>query len=370
MKKRGAILCLAGLLLAGVLAASAAGGAATDPLISKAYLDGTYAAQAVTQADARIAQRHEAIYQAAEIRLRAPAGAVQPVAGTYNAAFADGRFKRGDVLRVSTGSGFRLLAGTAVAAYSGGAVVDVTAGAVLPAGPLAAGRHYLAAEHTVVAVSVTSPTAVLSLEGEYTLVPSGETDYNALAEALKTLGLFLGSDTGYGGGYDLELAPTRIQGLIMFLRLMGEERAALASTAQIPFHDVPAWCRPYVAYAYQKGYTKGLDAQRFGTNQTMGAADYVTFLLRALGYAEGTDFTWATALDSAQGLGVLTAGERQILGKETFLRAHVAYLSYFALDAAYQGGGKTLQSVLVSAGLFDQVTANTVRGSVVVKRLP
>lgn len=34
--------------------------------------------------------------------------------------------------------------------------------------------------------------------------------------------------TGYGQGYDLEAAPTRLQALIMFIRVLGEEEQALA----------------------------------------------------------------------------------------------------------------------------------------------
>ncbi|WP_300807933.1 helix-turn-helix domain-containing protein [uncultured Desulfovibrio sp.] len=36
-----------------------------------------------------------------------------------------------------------------------------------------------------------------------------------MAAALKQLNLFRGTFTGYGEGYDLELAPTRLQALIM-----------------------------------------------------------------------------------------------------------------------------------------------------------
>ena len=223
-------------------------------------------------------------------------------------------------------------------------------------------------------ITVTSPTAVVSLEGWHTLTESGRTDYNALADALRILGLFRGSDTGYGSGYDLELPPTRIQGLIMFLRLIGEEQAALATTAACPFTDVPAWCQSYVAYAYEKGYTKGMDeaARLFGTNDTLTAGQYVTFLLRALGYSESgeaPDFTWDTALQRGVELGVLTAGERQLLEGGDFLRAQVVYLSYFALDAREKGGGATLQERLAAAGVLDQAVVTSVRSGVNVDRL-
>ncbi|WP_457848533.1 hypothetical protein, partial [Staphylococcus aureus] len=86
---------------------------------------------------------------------------------------------------------------------------------------------------------------VAAMEGYYALSPSGSIDYNALAAALAELGLFRGTGTAYGSGYDLEVAPTRVVGLVMFLRLIGEESAALAYTGDNPFTDTPAWCDRY-----------------------------------------------------------------------------------------------------------------------------
>ena len=160
----------------------------------------------------------------------------------------------------------------------------------------------------------------------------------------------------------------------MFLRLIGEEKDALSTTAACPFTDVPAWCQSYVAYAYEKGYTKGMDevAKRFGTNDTMTAKQYVTFLLRALGYSESgenPDFTWDNVFQRSVELGILTEGERQALESGTFLRAHVVYLSYFALDAVQKDGSGTLQERLVAAGVMDQAVVITVRAGVKVSRL-
>ena len=202
------------------------------------------------RAEERAAKRHEETYAAAADRLEAEAdlyaarAGVLTGEGSYHAAFTDIRLKQGDVVQVSAGSGFLLLAGEASLSCPSGKVLDLSNGWEKSTGALTLDRRYLAVENTVAAVTVTSPTAVLSLEGFYRLTGSGATDYNALADAMKALGLFKGSDTAYGSGYDLEQPPTRIQGLIMFLRLLGEEETALATTAQNPFADVPAWARP------------------------------------------------------------------------------------------------------------------------------
>lgn len=386
MRKRtvGAAAAAGVLLCASV--ALAVGGTSGDPLISRSYVDSTYTASAVAKAEERIGQRHDALYAAAAAALKAKndlyttqiggtSDVVGPVVtGTYQGAFSDIRLKQGDRVQVATGSGFLLLAGGADLSCVGNKVVDLANGWEMGSGALTAEHRYLVPENTVVSITVTSPTAVLSLEGYHTLTESASTDYNALADALRTLGLFRGSDTGYGSGYDLEKPPTRIQGLIMFLRLIGEEQSALGSTAPCPFQDVPAWCRSYVAYAYEKGYTKGMDAEAkiFGTNDTLTAGQYVTFILRALGYrdsGDAADFAWDTVLQRAVELGILTAGEQRLLLEQPFLRAQVAYLSYFALDAAYKNGMGTLQEHLVSNGVLDAAVLTVVRSGVYVSRL-
>ena len=371
-------VCAAGALLCASVAL-AVGGSAEDPLISKSYIDGEYTTQTLAKAEERIAQSHDALYQEAAAGLKTVydtyAARVGGGTGTYHSAFTDLRVKEGDQIQVSAGSGFLLLAGSADLSCTGNKTIDLSSGWEKGTGALETGRRYLVSEDTVATLTVTSPTAVLSLEGYHTLTESSSTDYNALAGALRTLGLFQGSGTGYGSGYDLEAAPTRIQGLILFLRLIGEEEAALASTAACPFTDVPDWCRPYVAYAYAQGYTKGMDEKGgiFGTNDTLTAGQYVTFLLRALGYrdsGEAPDFTWDTALERAVELGVLTPGEEAMLTSETFLRAQVVYLSYFALDAPCQDGSGTLLERLVSGGILDGAVASVVRSGVEVSRLP
>lgn len=371
-------VCAAGALLCASVAL-AVGGSAEDPLISKSYIDGEYTTQTLAKAEERIAQSHDTLYQEAAAGLKTVydtyAARVGGGTGTYHSAFTDLRVKEGDQIQVSAGSGFLLLAGSADLSCTGNKTSDLSSGWEKGTGALETGRRYLVSEDTVATLTVTSPTAVLSLEGYHTLTESSSTDYNALAGALRTLGLFQGSGTGYGSGYDLEAAPTRIQGLILFLRLIGEEEAALASTAACPFTDVPDWCRPYVAYAYAQGYTKGMDEKGgiFGTNDTLTAGQYVTFLLRALGYrdsGEAPDFTWDTALERAVELGVLTPGEEAMLTSETFLRAQVVYLSYFALDAPCQDGSGTLLERLVSGGVLDGAVASVVRSGVEVSRLP
>lgn len=375
MKKKAAVAIGIIILLCSAVAL-AVGGMAGDPLISRAYLDGEYTSQLVASAEDQIASRHDTLFQDAKRSLEEKASVYSSQAGTgsYTASFSDFRVKEGDTVQVPAGSGFLLLAGEADVSCTGNQSVDLSTGLEKESGALISGHRYLTEEATVTVITVTSPTAVLSLEGYYTLTKSSAIDYNALAEALKTLGLFRGTDTAYGSGYDLERTPTRIEGLVMFLRLLGQEQAAESTTADCPFSDVPEWAQPYVAYAYAQGLTKGVDEQAmlFGTNNVMTASEYMTFLLRALGYEDSgsePDFTWANSLQRSLELGVLTAQEHKMLVEQPFLRAQVAYLSYYALDAAYKGNSDTLQDRLVQSGVLDSAFVNMVRSSLDTERL-
>ena len=159
----------------------------------------------------------------------------------------------------------------------------------------------------------------------------------------------------------------------MLIRMLGEETAALACTASQPFIDVPDWCAPYVAYAYERGYSNGVGTDSlgysyFGTQQTASAAMYVEFMLRALGYSSTATTNISDALDRAVTAGVLTAGERTALQSSDFLRADVAYLSYYALSVRTSGGA-ALSRKLIDAGVFTDADYRAAQAMVTTGRL-
>lgn len=348
MKRKEVIaLLLVGSLLSGVAAVAATEAeASVNPLVTLNWLKNTFIPNTEAEMKDYIDQKFDQLLSAEK-------------------QGAELRVKRADVLKLESGSSLVLLAGGTDIAITAGTVVDATTGEEMPVnGAVAADHRYVVAENSQAEVSVSSDTAVVRLTGEYGLTPSENTDYNAIADTLKAMGLFQGSDVPYGSGYELESAPTRIQGLIMFLRLMGEEQYALAYPGSgITFADVPDWAEPYVAYAYDKGYTKGqeIDDQWrvvFGSQDPLAPRDYMTFLLRALGYTEGTDFQWLTAIEDARKLDVLTDGEVVELTEKPFLRAQVVYLSYFTLSAKTPGG-ETLAQKLSAVGVLDTTLVDT-----------
>ena len=360
----------AALLLAVVMCLSlalAAGGDAGDPLLSLSHLEGTFARSIDASADSRMNAADADVRSAAEKRLDAMEANLRATSGqSFSGTAQEITLKEGDVLTGATGLSVIPLAGEVRLTLTDGAVVDVTAGSEAASGQTLALRHrYLAAENALASFTVTSPTAVLSYEGGYDLARSdGNPDYYAIARALRELDLFRGTGSAIGEGFDLHLAPSRGEGLVMFIRILGEEQDALACSYTHPFTDVPMWLDRYVAWAYHQGYANGVAPTLFGSAQTISAVEYQEFLLRALGYSVAGVHDYATSLERALDCGALTNGEFELLRSGTFLRAHVAYVSYYSLDMVLSGSQQTLAARLEGAGLLTSAQLEAAKAGV------
>lgn len=163
----------------------------------------------------------------------------------------------------------------------------------------------------------------------------------AAAQELYNLGLFSGTGTDSNGNpiFELERAPNRHEAVTMLVRLLGKEDEAKSKTWSTPFTDVAEWATPYVGYAYTNGLTNGISANAYGGNQNISATQYLTFVLRTLGYQSGTDFDWARAWEISDKIG-LTHGEYN--GRGQFTRGDVAIISLNALSTKLKGQDVTL----------------------------
>ena len=179
-------------------------------------------------------------------------------------------------------------------------------------------------------------------------VGASASDYDAVAEDLSEIGMFRGT----ANGFELDRAPTRSEAAIMLVRLYGaeEEAAAAYASGEIshPFTDVGETAAPYVAYLYTNGITNGTSATTFGTG-ACSAQNYVVFLLRALGYEDGTDFQYADALTFAQEKGFYNP----LMFSGTFLRDDLAAVTYQALGTDLKDGSAYLLESLIDAGAID-----------------
>lgn len=184
------------------------------------------------------------------------------------------------------------------------------------------------------------------------LIPSAMAatpEQTGAADTLYAMGLFKGTGMNPDGTpvYALDNIPTRNQAIIMLVRLLGKENEALEGDWEIPFTDVADSMRPYVGYAYTHGLTNGTSATTYSGANPIRANQYITFVLRALGYASETDFTVGDACAFSDEIG-LTDG--QYSAESAFTRGDVAAISASALDMCLKGTKETLLTKLVFEG--------------------
>jgi len=161
---------------------------------------------------------------------------------------------------------------------------------------------------------------------------------------LKILGLLANPPAKF----ELERAPTRVEGVIMLIRLLGKEKLAKQSNYQHPFTDVPSWASYYVGYMYHNNLTKGIGNNMFGSDDSLTARQYVTFVLRSIGYEDKVDFEYDRAFDKAQQIGLMDAAERSAYEKAPdFLRNDMVGISYDALSIKLKTSDQTLLDKLV-----------------------
>jgi hypothetical protein len=190
---------------------------------------------------------------------------------------------------------------------------------------------------------------------------SAETVQNLdAANKLKTLNLFLGSNLGF----ELDKDFTREQSVVMVLRLQALEKNAKAETEKSTFTDVPAshWANCYISYAEKTGLTKGIGNGKFGLGNKVTANEYITYVLRALGYDDTYgDFTWDKSIDKALEIGLITATEVKYYKSKAstaIIRDDVVALSISALEIKIKGTQKSLLKKLLDAGVVTESQIN------------
>lgn len=157
------------------------------------------------------------------------------------------------------------------------------------------------------------------------------------ANELYMAGLFNGYGNDANGNpiFGLNDTATRAQGITMFVRVLGkgDEAQQNAAAYDLPFTDLPDWCRGYVGYAYANKYTSGTSGTTFSPNDTLTANQFMTFCLRSLGYVEGKDFYYTNPTGLAAKLGIIRQGEWQN-NTTPFKRGDMVLMAYNTLYVA------------------------------------
>lgn len=175
-------------------------------------------------------------------------------------------------------------------------------------------------------------------------------NYTNCADSLHEMGLFQGTQNGY----DLDRTPTRAEAAVMLVRLLGKEAEAKALTYTAPFTDLKGWEKPYVQYLYSNGLANGTNRTTFHPTGKCTAQMYAVFLLRALGYSDTADFSYANAIETAREQGIYDTG---IINVQNFLRDDAAAASYTALSVSPKNSEGTLLDQLVSENAITEADA-------------
>lgn len=177
-------------------------------------------------------------------------------------------------------------------------------------------------------------------------------NYTNCADSLHEMGLFQGTQNGY----DLDRTPTRAEAAVMLVRLLGKEAEAKALTYTAPFTDLKGWEKPYVQYLYSNGLANGTNRTTFNPTGKCTAQMYAVFLLRALGYSDTADFSYANAIETAREQGIYDTG---IINVQNFLRDDAAAASCTALSVSPKNREGTLLDQLVSENAITEADAKS-----------
>jgi hypothetical protein len=189
-------------------------------------------------------------------------------------------------------------------------------------------------------------------------------DYAAEAQTLYDLGLYKGrSADSYDP--DLESTLTRQEGAIMVLRIFGLEEAALEmdefearnllATKFSDADEVADWAVKQVAMATETRVIAGFPDGRFAPEGNLTGRQFITLVLRQMGYEVpeysrvGEQFTEIAGLNVAE--------ELSFDVNEAVERAILVGISYKALTTPLADGSGTLAEKLVDMGVISEEAA-------------
>lgn len=162
---------------------------------------------------------------------------------------------------------------------------------------------------------------------------------------------------GDGSSYGLENAPTRLEGIIILIRLLGKDGEAMEmQSLPCRFNDVPAWAAGYANYASAEGLAKGISDTLFGTNESMTAQQFHTLMLRVIGYDDGEgDFQWNRSVQAAEKLAILPGDMAQRYDfTSEYTKRDLMETAFCFLEAPFKDGTETLIQKLLDTGAIDQ----------------
>lgn len=182
------------------------------------------------------------------------------------------------------------------------------------------------------------------------------TDTKECADILHGVGLFKGTNNGY----ELEKSLTREESATILVRLLGEEDKINADDFTEVFTDVnkDRWSYANVMYCYANNITKGTGDNKFSPDEQIDAKQFVTLMLRLLGY---TDVTPENALWKAAAYDLIDVDTAARLeSSECFTRSEMVIVVYSSLST--QMSDETVFSeYLLENGVLTQAEAELIK---------
>jgi Big-like domain-containing protein len=179
---------------------------------------------------------------------------------------------------------------------------------------------------------------VLGSFGAAFAVDAETTDELSAGAFLETVGVLEGDDDG---NLMLDKTLLRRDMVILLSRLMGaEETAAEFPSESLAFEDITdAYYNGYIAWSVNNGLIEGHSETVFGFNENVTAQQYVTVLMRALGY-EVADEDYAAVLETAAELGLCEGLE--VENEDEILRGQMAVMTLNTLGTEMKDSEVTL----------------------------
>lgn len=169
------------------------------------------------------------------------------------------------------------------------------------------------------------------------------------AERLYYLGLMSGVGMKNGRvNFALDLPLTKLECLVMAIRLTGAETDVLESRYEHPFTDVPDWGSPYVGYFWELGLITCQEDPCFSPDTEVSTAVFMKYMLNALGYTSGSDdYSQTEAAFIGQRIGICSKSV------DSVTRGDAALMMYRTLDTTVKGSDELLSHRLVEDGILN-----------------
>ena len=146
----------------------------------------------------------------------------------------------------------------------------------------------------------------------------------------------------------------------MLTRLLGKEAEAeeYGKLLSGKFTDTKGhWAEAFISYCFENGIIKGTSETEFSPQRAMTGEEYLTLILRALGYKEAEP---EKATEIAETAKISNKAQLDIILKGEFTREKMAYISLEALKASDTDGTALIDS-LIKSGAITKEQAESIK---------